>query len=86
MTMPDGSRPLSVDMASFERLVRIETKLQTVIESKVTDHALLVTDIADHETRIRLLERMWWKTAGVASAVGALIGVGTTFASKLIGE
>jgi len=81
-----GQRPLTVDMASFERLIRVETKLDTVIESKTSDHAELVKDIADHESRLRLLERMWWKTAGVASAVGALVAVGAGLVARLVGE
>ncbi len=87
MTTPgEGPRNLPVDMASFERLIRVETKLDTVIESKTTDHAELVKDIADHEARLRLLEKMWWRTAGVASGIGALVGVGAGVVTKLVGQ
>lgn len=42
-----------------ERLARMETKI---------DH------IADHETRIRTLERMIWIAAGAATAGGGVVG------------
>ncbi len=46
-----------------DRLVRIETKL---------DRAL--ADQADHEQRIRKVERVVWIAAGVAAAAGAAGG------------
>jgi hypothetical protein len=44
------------------RLARIETKL---------DAALL--DIDDHETRVRSLERGYWKVVGAASVIAAIV-------------
>jgi len=35
--------------------------------------------VEDHETRIRALERLVWKAAGAAAAVGALLGVALQF-------
>jgi hypothetical protein len=79
-------RPTSVDMASFERLVRVETKLDTVIESKTTDHADVVKELTDHESRLRILERAWWKTAGFAAAISAVIATGAGAAFKALGD
>jgi hypothetical protein len=74
---PDEERAVaSFDLASFERLVRVETKLDSVITSKSVEHDSLVDDIKDHEGRIRSLERVWWKTAGIAAGISALIASG----------
>lgn len=29
---------------------------------------------------------MWWRTAGVASGIGALVGVGAGVVTKLVGQ
>lgn len=55
--------PTPDDFAQFERLVRIETKLD-----------LANTSSADHESRIRRLERSMWLAAGAAAAAGGVIG------------
>lgn len=55
--------PTPDDFAQFERLVRIETKLD-----------LANASATDHETRIRRLERSMWLAAGAAAAGGGLIG------------
>lgn len=34
------------------------------------------TDVADHESRIRILEKLVWKVAGAATILGAVIGFG----------
>lgn len=41
-----------------ERLVRVETKLDTIITSG-----------GDHEKRIRSLERGWWKQMGAMGVI-----------------
>jgi hypothetical protein len=51
------------ELALFERLVRIEAKL----DSNSGTHA-------DHETRIRKLERAVWLATGFAAAGGGLVG------------
>lgn len=51
------------DTSEFERLVRIETKLDVAI-----------TRDADHETRIRRLERSMWIAVGAAAAGGGIVG------------
>ena len=82
----DSTPAAQFDLASFERLVRVETKLDSVINTKASDHAVLADDIRDHEHRIRTLERVWWKTAGIAAAISALIASGTFAAYvKLVG-
>lgn len=60
---PVGGPPTPDDFAQFERLVRIETKLD-----------LANTNSADHEIRIRRLERSMWLIAGAAAAGGGLVG------------
>lgn len=54
-----------------ERLVRIETKL----DSFIAGHS-------DHETRIRALERAKWTAAGFAAAGGGAVG---TLLTQLMG-
>lgn len=66
-----------------ERLTRMETKLDNVIASKTTEHADLRGDVADHEARIRALEKVWWKTAGIAALVAGAVAAA---ASALIGN
>ncbi|GAB3812061.1 hypothetical protein [Kribbella italica] len=61
MTPPQTPTP--DDFAQFERLVRIETKLD-----------LSNTNHQDHETRIRRLERSMWLIAGAAAAGGGIAG------------
>jgi len=51
------------DFAQFERLVRIETKLD-----------LANNNHADHEARIRKLERTVWVASGAAATVGGTLG------------
>ena len=53
-------------------LARIETKLDTAL-----------TNVADHETRIRRLERNMWAFAGGAAVVGATVGVGINLLHNL---
>lgn len=51
------------DFGQFERLVRIETKLD-----------LATGNHADHELRIRRLERAVWVASGAAATVGGTLG------------
>lgn len=51
------------ELALFERLVRIETKLDTFNERST-----------DHESRIRRLERTMWIAVGAAGAGGGILG------------
>lgn len=55
--------PTPDDFAQFERLVRIETKLDAFNTSN-----------GDHETRIRRLEKSMWLIAGAAAAGGGIVG------------
>ena len=52
-------------------LARMEVKL---------DHSL--SQVGDHEARIRVLEKKVWAASGVAALIGS---VGAAFLSKLIG-
>jgi hypothetical protein len=49
--------------AELERLVRIETKLD-----------MFNTSSADHESRIRRLERSMWIAVGASAVGGGLLG------------
>lgn len=80
----NGRPPTNVDLASFERLVRVESKLDGVIDSKVTDRAEVMKELADHEARIRSLERMWFKTTGVAAAISAIIAIVLPLVLKMV--
>jgi hypothetical protein len=68
--------------ALFERLIRIETKLD-VSNANAADHegrlrALELTTPTgghqDHEIRIRRVERSVWLIAGAAAAGGGIVG------------
>jgi len=52
-----------VTQTDSERLVRIETLLETVVADK-----------SDHETRIRRLERNMWIGMGACAALGSAAG------------
>lgn len=69
--MPSEAPDIS-NMAAFERLVRVETKLDALLLSKADAHAEISHDISDHEVRIRALETVRWKVAGVTGLVAAL--------------
>ena len=43
----------------------------------------LKTDVADHEARIRSLEKWVWRAGGIAAAIGA---AGGTLLSEMIGR
>lgn len=66
----------------IERLIRIETKLDVVREDQTDqEHRLRALEVdnapgghADHETRIRRLERSMWLIAGAAAAGGGVAG------------
>jgi hypothetical protein len=74
--------PTSDELALFERLIRIETKLDGYNTSS-TDHegrirALEQDNVpgghADHEGRLRRVERSVWLIAGAAAAGGGVVG------------
>ena len=64
-----------------ERLVRMETKIDFLSERLAHNESLLSnvervvsTPNADHEARIRKLEKIVWVAMGFAAAGGGLIG------------
>jgi len=76
------NEPVSMPEPVFERLVRIETKLDLSGDG-TKDHEQRIRrledevppgTIRDHETRLRRLERSAWIAAGVAAAVGGSAG------------
>ena len=68
----------AMDLATFERLVRVEAKLDAMADRKGADHLEFTHDIADHETRLRALERVWWRAAGIAAVVSAAVATGAS--------
>lgn len=74
--------PTSDDLGLFERLIRIETKLD-VANGNAVDHETRLRAIEqdhvpgayqDHETRLRRVERSLWLIAGAAAAGGGVVG------------
>lgn len=67
------------DPQTIERLVRIETKLDYMSDTFKSQDARIISletriPDADHETRIRKLERALWMVAGAAAAGGGTAG------------
>lgn len=60
-----------MDEAQFERLIRIESKLDSFLNTHI-----------DHETRIRKLEKALWLATGFATTAGGGLG---TLVSQLLG-
>lgn len=44
-----------------------------------------ISDVTDHEQRLRHLERWQWRVAGAAAAVGALVGGGAAALAAVAG-
>ena len=74
--------PTSDELALFERLIRIETKLD-VFNTNFLDHENRIRVLEqdntpgghkDHEGRIRRVERSLWLAAGAAAAGGGVVG------------
>lgn len=74
--------PTSDDLALFERLIRIETKLD-VANGNAIDHEARLRALEqdnvpgghlDHESRLRRVERSLWVIAGAAAAGGGVVG------------
>lgn len=77
------------ELALFERLVRIETKLDG-FNGTVAEHGERIRSLeqdnmpgghADHESRIRRLEKSLWIAVGCAAAGGGAVG---TFLAPLV--
>jgi hypothetical protein len=66
-TTPQGS-------SEFERLVRIEAKLDAFHTIGASHEQRSDQIHADHESRIRRLERSVWLMAGAAAAIGGGAG------------
>ena len=55
-----------------ERLARIETKVDMILDTRV-----------DHETRIRTLEAWKWRITGMAAGVSGLVSLITQVLGKV---
>lgn len=83
--MTDVGQPSQFVWAQYEtqileRLVRMETKLDYSIQTDAS-HSERITALekangpnADHESRIRSLERIIWIATGAAGAGGGVVG------------
>jgi len=58
--------------------------LYAVVTGMDTKLDRALSDITDHETRIRVLEKLIWKAMGWAAAIGAGVGLGATILSLLL--
>lgn len=77
-------RNLPVDMLMVERMTRVETKLDAVLDSKRSEHDDMRHVLSDHETRLRALEKVWWKTTGLAAGISAVITTVGAILVKLV--
>lgn len=75
------------DRESFERLVRVETKLDMALSTHASTDGQLRDgiakldaqhdkDVAELDARIVRLERAMWIATGIAAAVGGAVGTG----------
>lgn len=61
----------AMDVALLERLVRVETKLDSTLGTLKGETA---KRLDNHEERIRKVERVLWVVTGAAAAVGSAVG------------
>lgn len=74
-----SSAQMYQEMRSLHDVV---TRVETKLDAFTTTAANLGQDIADHESRLRVLEKTVWRAAGMATIVGAGVGV----AASLLGH
>lgn len=55
-------------------MTRVETKLDGLRD----DNRDIRQDLADHESRLRTVEKALWRAAGAAAVVGAGVGIGAS--------
>lgn len=65
-----------------ERLARMEAKLDALLEKLTVNDIRVTADLADHETRIRKLERAVWTAAGAGLVGGSAVA---TVINQLMG-
>lgn len=70
--MSDGSSGTR-EIQQYERLTRLEVKLDTVCEKLDDLVETIGTRLADHEKRLNRVERVTWVIAGVFSLFGVPI-------------
>jgi len=63
---------MSGDDTDRDRLIRIETKLDTFILSSKEQEGRRIIVETDHEARIRGLEKRLWQVLGAAVVIGAI--------------
>jgi hypothetical protein len=67
-----SSAQMYQEMRSLHDVV---TRVETKIDGFTNQAQALGQDIADHETRLRVLEKTVWRAAGAAAVLGAGAGI-----------
>ena len=60
----------------------VVTRVETKIDGFTAKADALGSEIADHESRLRILERTVWRAAGMATVVGAGVGIGASLLGR----
>lgn len=67
-----SSSQMYQEMRSLHDVV---TRVETKLDAFTTQAQNLTSELADHESRLRILEKAVWRAAGAATIVGAGVGV-----------
>lgn len=70
------------DAAVTDRLARIETKIDGLVTTSVSAEARTQQKLADHDARLRTVERICWGFVAVAGA--GLIGGGSAAVTSVV--
>ena len=74
--------------AKMDSLMVTNTSIHSEVaamRAEVTAHGVAIERITDFETRLRAVERMIWKAAGIAGAAGAGGGLLLKLVADLLG-
>jgi septal ring factor EnvC (AmiA/AmiB activator) len=74
-----SSAQMYQEMRSLHDVV---TRVETKLDAFTTTAQNLGQDIADHESRLRILEKALWRAAGAAAVVGAGVGIGASLLGR----
>jgi hypothetical protein len=76
---------VTAPLHEVERLVRIETKLDMLVESTKERADASTKRDDDHEARLRLLESFKWRAVGAAAVISAPVGAVVGVLARTIG-
>lgn len=71
--------PFVMTDSADNRLTRLETKFDVIIDQNRNAFSKLDTTHTDHETRLRALERQVWIAFGGATVLGSLVGIAAQY-------